>query len=170
MKIKLTYVLQSSILRLISTSLCVMSLVSCSDSETQEENTVSNAPETCEGVFIGKINAPIYGIKIANRDRQLAEGGALTSRVDGGIYFEGTFAWETNEQCIVVKSQSTVFGLPVSIRGVVQSDGVFNLTHDKGFINGKVDGTSVGGRITEGVGREWVYGDLVGAFKPYEKL
>lgn len=129
----------------------------------------STAKGGCTGSYVGGIEAPDQSVRLANRDRQLAEGGELGGGVDGGIYLEGSFAWETDANCRVTKGTATIFGHEFAIDGVVSSDKTFTLNYF-GPIVGSVDGNNkITGQLKEG-GKEWVYGVLNGTFTPNGKI
>jgi hypothetical protein len=129
--------------------------------------TTSSGARTCKGAYVGAVNPPEQSVRLANRDRQLAEGGPLGGGVDGGIYLEGVFAWETDANCNVIAGSAVIFGFDLPISGAVNKDLTFDINHIGGPISGSVDGNNhITGKLMEGGGREWVHGVLNGTFTP----
>lgn len=129
--------------------------------------TATSGTRTCMGSYTGGVVPPSHEVRIANRDRQLAEGGPLGGGVDGGIYLEGSFAWETDANCNVIKGSAVIFGYDLPISGTVNQDLTFNINHIGGPISGSVDANNkITGKLMEGGGREWVHGVLDGTFVP----
>lgn len=152
---------------------------------TTTGTSTSTGTRTCTGSYIGSIVPPSHEVRIANRNRQLTETGfAITGNdavdnanttgggVDGGIYLEGSFAFETDANCNVIKNNgSNVFGFPITITGKVNADLTFNLYDpEAGPFIGAVDANNViSGQQQEG-GKDWVHGVLVGKFTPNGKV
>jgi hypothetical protein len=129
--------------------------------------TTSSGARTCKGSYVGGVNPPEQSVRLANRDRQLAEGGPLGGGVDGGIYLEGSFAWETDANCNVIAGSASIFGYDLPISGTVNKDLTFDINHIGGPISGSVDANNhITGKFMEGGGREWVHGVLNGTFTP----
>lgn len=124
----------------------------------------------CAGTYSGRIDPPPQNIRIANRDRQIAEGGILGGGVDGGIYLEGAFGWQTDANCNIIAGNMILHGGYTNVTGNVKAVGTSNINHDGGPVEVIRNGTAISGKVMEGGGREWVYGDLVGVFTPGGKL
>lgn len=147
--------------------------------------TTTASGKGCTGSYIGNIEPPSHEVRIANRNRQLTETGfAITGNdavdnvnttgggVDGGIYLEGAFRFETDASCTVIKSDgSNVFGFTITVTGKVNADRTFNMyTPEAGPFIGSVDANNhVTGQQQEG-GKEWVHGVLNGTFTPNGKI
>ena len=146
--------------------------------------TTTSGSGTCEGSYIGGIDAPTHEVRIANRNRQLADiGYTLTGNdavdnaatggggVDGGIYLTGSFAFETDVNCNVTKSRGDIFGIPITILGTVNKDKTFNLfSPEGGPVVGSVDASgNVAGQYQE-AGKEWVHGVLNGKYVSKGKI
>lgn len=139
----------------------------------------------CTGSYIGNIEPPSHEVRIANRNRQLADVGyVLTGNdavdnpatggggVDGGIYLEGAFRFETDANCNVINSAgSQIFGIPIDIVGKVNADRTFNMfSPQAGPFVGAVDANNhITGQQQEG-GKEWVHGVLNGTFVANGKI
>jgi hypothetical protein len=147
--------------------------------------TTTSGSGTCEGSYVGSIDAPTHEVRIAQRNRQLASiGYTLTGNdaidnaatggggEDGGIYLLGAFAFQTDASCNVVKSYGNIFGIPTTISGKVNADKSFNLfMSDTGPTVGSVDGNNnVTGQQQEGGGKEWVHGVMNGKFVSKGKI
>jgi hypothetical protein len=147
--------------------------------------TTTGTGKGCTGSYIGNIEPPSHEVRIANRNRQLADVGyVLTGNdaidnpatggggVDGGIYLEGAFRFETDANCNVINSAgSQIFGIPIDIVGKVNADRTFNMfSPQAGPFVGSVDGNNhVTGQQQEG-GKEWVHGVLNGTFVANGKI
>ena len=147
--------------------------------------TTSSSGKGCTGSYIGNIEPPSHEVRIANRNRQLADVGyQLTGNdavdnpatggggVDGGIYLEGAFRFETDAGCNVINSAgSQIFGIPIDIVGKVNADRTFNMfSPQAGPFVGSVDANNhVTGQQQEG-GKEWVHGVLNGTFVANGKI
>lgn len=146
--------------------------------------TTATGSGTCEGSYVGSIDAPSKEVRISNRDRQLTETGfAITGNdaidnanttgggVDGGIYLTGSFAFETDVNCNVTKSRGDIFGIPITILGKVNANKTFSLfSPEGGPVVGSVDGNGkVTGQYQE-AGKEWVHGVLNGNFVSKGKI
>ena len=131
---------------------------------------------------MGAIVPPPHEVRIANRNRQLTETGfPITGNdaidnanttgggVDGGMYLEGSFAWETDASCRVIKGSAVIFGYDFPIDGTVNPDKTFTLNYF-GPIIGKVDANNVITGVLQEGGKTWVYGELNGKFSPNGKI
>ena len=144
--------------------------------------TTSNSASGCTGSYVGAIVPPPHEVRIANRNRQLTETGfPITGNdaidnanttgggVDGGMYLEGSFAWETDASCRVIKGSAVIFGYDFPIDGTVNPDKTFTLNYF-GPIIGKVDANNVITGVLQEGGKTWVYGELNGKFTPNGKI
>lgn len=147
--------------------------------------TTAGTGKGCTGSYIGSIEPPSHEVRIENRNRELANNGiALTGNdaidnpkttgggVDGGIYLEGAFRFETDANCNVINSAgSQIFGIPIDIVGTVNADRTFNMfSPQAGPFVGSVDANNhITGQQQEG-GKEWVHGVLNGTFVANGKI
>ena len=167
--------------------LCVAGLVGCnagttttttgsSTSTTTTTTTANN--KSCTGSYVGGANPPSQDVRRAVRDRSLIAKGidisnlteeqknALTGGggVDGGMYLEGSFAFETDANCNVIKGDFVIFGYPFPISGTVNQDRTFTLSY-LGPIVGQVNAdNSITGQLQHGGGEEYIHGVLWGTF------
>jgi hypothetical protein len=152
---------------------------------TSGTTTSTAGGKGCTGSFIGNIEPPSHEVRIENRNRQLIESGVgITGNdaidnvattgggVDGGIYLEGAFRFQTDANCNVINSEgSQIFGIPITIEGKVNADRTFNMfSPQAGPFVGSVDANNhVTGQQQEG-GKEWVHGVLNGTFVANGKI
>jgi hypothetical protein len=138
----------------------------------------------CAGSYVGGANPPSQDVRRAVRDRSLiakgidingldeAQKNALTGGggLDGGMYLDGTFAFETDANCNVVKGDFVIFGYPFGISGTVNQDRTFTLSY-LGPIVGQVNAdNSISGQLQHGGGEEYIHGVLWGTFTPNGKI
>lgn len=135
----------------------------------------------CTGSYVGSVDAPSHEVRIASRNTWLQLHGftvtgddaidnANGGGVDGGIYLEGSFAFETDANCNVVKGQATIFGAPFTITGQVQANRSFTLSY-LGPIVGQINAdNSITGQLQHGGGEEYIHGDLKGKFTANGKI
>ena len=168
--------------------LCVASLIGCNAGTTNTTTTTGSSTTTtttttansksCTGSYVGGANPPSHEVRIATRDRALqakgidiskmteAEKNAATGGggVDGGMYLEGSFAFETDANCNVIKGDFVIFGYPFPISGTVNQDRTFTLSY-LGPIVGQVNAdNSISGQLQHGGGEEYIHGVLWGTF------
>jgi hypothetical protein len=153
------------------------------DFTLQREGTTSGTSTSgCTGSYVGNVNPPPKEVRIAARNRYLTilgkkitgndaidNAGTGGGGVDGGMYLQGTFKWETDANCKVIKGVTVLHGHTFNITGTVAADKTFTLSF-AGPIVGKVNANNViSGQVQE-PGRTWVYGDMVGTFTPNGKI
>jgi hypothetical protein len=145
--------------------------------------TTTGTGKGCTGSYVGGASPPSHEVRIATRNRALAAKGiALTGNdaidnaatggggVDGGMYLEGSFAFETDANCNVIKGDFVIFGYPFGISGTVNQDRTFNLSY-LGPIVGQVNAdNSITGELQHGGGEEYIHGVLWGTFTPNGKI
>lgn len=150
---------------------------------TTTTTTITGSGKGCTGSYVGGFTAPSHEIRISMRNESLRRRGiAVTGDdavdnknaggggVDGGIYMEGSYAFETDANCNVIKGEALIFGHPFPITGQVQQDRTFVLSY-LGPIVGKIEAdNSISGQFQHGGGEEYVYGDLNGKFTPNGKI
>jgi hypothetical protein len=147
--------------------------------------TTTTKAGSCQGSYIGSIDAPTHEVRIAQRNRQLASiGYTLTGNdavdnaatggggEDGGIYLLGAFAFETDANCNIIKSNGNIFGIPTTLSGKVTSAFSFegmSMT-DTGPTVGTVDANGVIKGEQQEFGKEWVHGVMNGKFTSGGKI
>lgn len=150
---------------------------------TTTTTTTTNG-KGCTGSYVGGANPPSHEVRVATRDRSLiakgidiskmteAEKNAATGGggVDGGMYLEGTFAFQTDANCNVIAGDFVIFGYPFPISGTVNQDRTFTLSY-LGPIVGQVNAdNSITGELQHGGGEEYIHGVLWGTFTPNGKI
>lgn len=143
----------------------------------------------CQGSYVGGYSPPEHAERIRLRNLSLASRGiAVTADEvennrnagggdpDGGIYMVGSFAFETDVNCNVVKGKTLIFHIyEYDIGGTVKPDGTFNLTWSgqgsAGEMVGKVEpDTNITGKFFHPAPDSFVYGVLSGTFTPVGKI
>lgn len=154
-----------------------------SGSTTTTTTTTTASGKGCTGSYVGNATPPSHEVRIATRNRALAAKGiAVTGNdaidnaatggggVDGGMYLEGNFAFETDANCNVIKGDFVIFGYPFGISGTVNQDRTFTLSY-LGPIVGQVNSdNSITGQLQHGGGEEYIHGVLSGTFTPNGKI
>ncbi|CAN5598192.1 hypothetical protein BH10BDE1_BH10BDE1_20290 [soil metagenome] len=145
---------------------------------TQPSNpSVPSYKGGCNGTYAGNIDPPEHDVRIASRNQSLTDRGipitgddaidnAATGGggVDGGIYLQGTFQWETDANCNVTSGEVVIFGYPFAVSGAVNADGTFDLYY-WGRIPGKIGADKkVSGKVQHAGGEEHIHGVLNGVF------
>ncbi len=137
----------------------------------------------CAGSFIGSYDAPDHSERIRLRNLSLAGRGipvtgndeidnlnAGGGGLDGGIYMTGSYAFETDANCKVVKGTTMVFYVyEYGISGSVNKDGTFALTWSGygslGELSGKVNSSNViSGEFHHPAPDSFIYGVMNGKF------
>jgi hypothetical protein len=136
------------------------------DDEAAGVVTEQPKPQSLAGAWQGRVDMPPQEVRLANRAKQLAEGNELGGGVDGGIYLEGAFGFETNAAGDVIAGEFVLHGRRSKANGNV----LHGAGHEGGPFTAMLSGTGITGRVSEGGGREWVYGDLVGTFIPNGRI
>ncbi|MEO6293894.1 MAG: hypothetical protein ABIO88_14870 [Burkholderiaceae bacterium] len=152
--------------------------VATTGSSTSGTTTTTGTGKGCTGSYVGGANPPSHEVRIATRDRALIAKGIDISQmteaqknaatggggIDGGMYLEGSFAFETDANCNVIKGNFVIFGYPFPISGTVNQDRTFTLSY-LGPIVGRVNAdNTITGELQHGGGEEYIHGDLWGTF------
>jgi hypothetical protein len=146
--------------------------------------TTTTNGKGCTGSYVGSVDQPSQEVRRSSRDTWLSLHGynpaAMTEAdknaatggggVDGGIYMEGSFAFETDANCNVIKGQAILYGSPFDITGTVKADRTFALSY-LGPIVGQINSdNSITGQLQHGGGEEYIHGVLRGTFTPNGKI
>lgn len=152
--------------------LACLTLAACTGGKDGQSGCGKPAPKpaaaSCKGVYQGRVDPPGHAMRVAARNRQLADGGTLGGGVDGGMYLQGAFDFETDAACKITKGEIILHGHRIALSGGVQK-GAIAIQFDGGYGAGKVSGGAIKGSVHEGGGRSWVYGVMVGKFIPSGK-
>ena len=151
--------------------------------------TSGGSAKSCTGSFVGSYDAPEKSERIRLRNLSLqGRGIAVTGDdatdnanaggggADGGIYMTGSYAFETDANCNVVKGTTMVFYVyQYDIGGKVNSDGSFALIWSgqgsQGELSGKADSNgNITGSFNHPAPDSFVYGTMSGKFTPNGKI
>lgn len=118
------------------------------------------------GIWQGRVDAPSQPERIAARDKWLAMGGELGGGVDGGIYLDGAFGFETDVHGNITKGEFVLHGIQCPTTGNIRSwcgipGGEFLVSKD---------GRNITGRVQEGGSLSFKYGNIFGIFTAGGKL
>ena len=151
--------------------------------------TSAGSAKSCTGSFVGSYDAPSHEERIRLRNLSLVNNGkAVTGDdatdnaaaggggVDGGIYMTGSYAFETDANCNIIKGTTMVFYVyQYDISGKVNQDGSFSLVWSgqgsAGELTGKADaGGVITGKFYHPAPDNFVYGVMSGTFKANGKI
>ena len=151
--------------------------------------TTSGSAKSCTGSYVGNYDAPSREERIRLRNLSIINnGGVVTGNdaidnvtaggggVDGGIYMTGSYAFETDANCNVVKGTTMVFySYQYNINGTVNKTGESALTWSgqgsAGDMTIKVDANNaVSGSFYHPAPDNFVYGVITGTFTPNGKI
>jgi hypothetical protein len=146
------------------------------------------AAANCQGSYAGNYSPPDHDERIRLRNMSLVNRGiAVTGNddvdnaaagggpPDGGIWMGGSYAFETDANCNVVKGKTQIFyAYEYDIGGTVQKDGTFKLTWSgqgsAGEMFGKIEANNtITGEFHHPKPDDFVYGVLSGTFTPVAK-
>lgn len=156
---------------------------------TTTTTTSSGSAKSCTGSYVGSYDAPSHEERIRLRNLSLAgRGVAVTGNddidnanaggggADGGIYMTGSYAFETDASCNVVKGTTMVFYVyQYDISGKVNQDGTFALTWSgqgsTGELAGQADANNaITGKFYHPAPDNFVYGVMGGTFTANGKI
>jgi hypothetical protein len=145
--------------------------------------------KSCTGSYVGSYDAPSREERIRLRNLSIINnGGVVTGNdaidnvtaggggVDGGIYMTGSYAFETDANCNVVKGTTMVFySYQYNINGTVNKTGESALTWSgqgsAGDMKISVDSNNgISGSFYHPAPDNFVYGVITGTFTPNGKI
>jgi hypothetical protein len=145
--------------------------------------------KSCTGSYIGNYSPPDHAERIEARNRSLAgrgiavtgndaidNGNAGGGDPDGGIWMAGSYAFETDANCNVIKGTTLVFyTYQYDISGTVVKSGTSNLTWSGQGSSGQMELTvdannAIGGSFRHPAPDTFVRGVLSGTFTPNGKI
>jgi hypothetical protein len=151
--------------------------------------TTTGSAKSCTGSFVGSYDAPDHDERIRLRNLSIiGNGGVVTGNdaidnvtaggggVDGGIYMTGSYAFETDANCKVIKGTTMVFyTYQYDVSGSVNKDGTFALVWSgqgsQGELAGSVNSSNVvSGKFFHPAPDNFVYGVMSGTFTPNGKI
>lgn len=156
---------------------------------TTTTTTSGGSAKSCTGSYVGTYSAPERDERIAARNRSLGDRGiAVTGNdaidnanagggdPDGGIWMAGSFQFETDANCNVIKGTDLVFyTYQYDITGTMNKSGASNLTWSGQGSSGQmevfVDGNNnISGSHFHPAPDTYVRGVLSGKFTPNGKI
>ena len=165
-----------------------IALVACGGSNTDEAaaiTTTTSVAKSCTGSFVGTYDKPSEAELIRVRDLYYQRFG-IVGPVDGPdvevdsnryIYMKGSFAFETDANCEVIKGTTMVFDeYPFAILGKIMPTITSSLTwSDYSVLSGeltiKVDANNaISGDFFYPAPDNYVYGVISGTFTPNGKI
>lgn len=151
--------------------------------------TTTGSAKTCTGSYIGDYSPPDHAERIEARNRSLAGRGiAVTGNdaidnanagggdPDGGIWMAGSFRFETDGNCNIIKGTTMVFyTYQYDISGTVVKGSTSNLTWSGQGSSGQMELTvdasnGLGGSFRHPAPDTFVRGVITGTFTPNGKI
>jgi hypothetical protein len=151
--------------------------------------TTSSSAKSCTGSYVGSYTYPDRDERIRMRNLSLAgrgiavtgndaidNGNAGGGDPDGGIWMAGSYAFETDANCNVIKGQTFIFyAYEYGISGTVVKGGQSNLIWSgqgsQGDMTISVDsGNNISGQFFHPAPDNFVYGVISGTFTPNGKI
>ena len=156
---------------------------------TTTTNTPGGSAKSCTGSYVGTYDAPDHNERIRLRNLSIINnGGVVTGNdaidnvtaggggVDGGIYMTGSYAFETDANCNVVKGTTMVFySYQYNINGAVNKTGESALIWSGQGSAGDMKITvntanAISGSFHHPAPDNFVYGVITGTFTPNGKI
>jgi hypothetical protein len=173
----------------ISTFLLPLAFVACGGSSSKTEVTPTPTPSTvagkgCTGSYVGTIDKPSLEIRIGFEEESRRRRGIVIDPDEvidnpsppGSIYIDGSFAFETDANCKVVKGGVNIFNAyPYAVEGTVKANGSFDMDwtgpNVTAVIVGQInpDGT-ISGQVKHPAPDDFIYGLLNGKFTVNGKI
>jgi hypothetical protein len=151
--------------------------------------TTTGSSSSCTGSYVGTYDAPSHEERIRLRNMSIiANGGVVTGNdaidnataggggVDGGIYMTGSFAFETDANCRIIKGTTMVFyAYQYDISGTVVKGGESSLIWSGQGSQGEMkinvsSGNAISGSFYHPAPDSFVYGVISGTFTPNGKI
>lgn len=151
--------------------------------------TSTNGAKSCTGSYVGNYSMPDHAERIRLRNLSLAgrgiavtgndaidNGNAGGGDPDGGIYMVGSYAFETDANCNVIKGQTFVFyayeyGISGTIVKGSESNLIWSGQGSQGDMTITVDANNnIGGQFFHPAPDNFVYGVMSGTFTPNGKI
>lgn len=153
----------------------------CSSGDKAEPTAKFN----CQGSYVGSYIHPEHDERVRLRNLSLTNRGiAITGddavdnaaagggAPDGGIWMGGSYSFDVDASCTVVRGSTMVFyAYPYDINGTIKPDGSFNLTWSGSGSAGRMDGkvesnNTITGTFHHPEPESYVYGVISGTFTP----
>jgi hypothetical protein len=167
-----------------------LAFVACGGTNSASEVTsaptqATVAAKSCVGSYLGTIDKPSLEVRLAAYQELLRRRGIVITDLDRipedrspqeGIWLDGSFAFETDANCKVVKGGVNIFNAyPYIVEGTVKADRSFDMVWTgpdvTAVIVGQInsDGT-ISGQVKHPAPDDYVYGLLNGKFTPNGKI
>ena len=156
---------------------------------TTTTTLTTGSAKSCTGSYVGNYSAPDRDERIAARNRSLGDRGiAVTGNdaidngnagggdPDGGIWMAGSYSFETDANCNVIKGTTMVFyAYQYDISGTVVKSGTSNLTWSGQGSSGQMEldvdaNNAISGSFRHPAPDTYVRGVLNGTFTPNGKI
>ncbi len=171
-----------------------MLIAACNVGKTDTVTTTTGGSTTslsgsCTGSYVGGYSMPDHETRVANRNQSLTDRGIAISAdeeennrnagggpPDGGIWLSGSFQFETDGNCNIIKSDVTIFTYTgYSVNGTVNKNGTFNLVWSGNGSVGEMEGAidankAITGKFHHPAPDTYVHGVLSGTFTPNGKI
>lgn len=151
--------------------------------------TTGGTAKSCTGSYVGTYDAPDKSERIRLRNLSIISGGGVVTGnddidnataggggADGGIYMTGSYAFETDANCNVVKGTTMVFySYQYNINGAVNKSGESNLVWSGQGSQGDMKisvnaNNAISGSFYHPAPDSFVYGVISGTFVPNGKI
>jgi hypothetical protein len=151
--------------------------------------TTTGTSASCTGSYVGSYDAPSHDERIRLRNLSIVNnGGQVTGNdaidnataggggVDGGIYMTGSFSFETDANCRIIKGTTMVFyAYQYDISGTVVKGGESSLIWSGQGSQGEMkinvsSGNAISGSFYHPAPDSFVYGVISGTFTPNGKI
>ena len=151
--------------------------------------TSGGSASSCTGSYVGAFDPPSHEERIRLRNQSIINNGGVVTGddsidnvtaggggVDGGIYMTGSYSFETDASCNVVKGTALVgYVYQYDVSGKVNSNGSFSLIWSGqgslGEFFGQADANgTITGEFHHPAPDSFVYGTLNGKFTPNGKI
>jgi hypothetical protein len=142
------------------------------------------AAKSCAGSYVGTIDKPSLEIRLAAYEESLRRRGIVIRELDviqvnlgpqEGFWLDGSFAFETDANCNVVKGGVAIFGYPFEFSGTVSANRAFDMSWivsagTQGAIVGQINpDDTISGQVKH-PREEYIYGLMNGTFTPNGKI
>jgi hypothetical protein len=169
------------------TLLLPLAFVACGGSNKPTEVTPAPTQATtakgCTGSYVGTIDKPSLEIRLGFEEEIRRRRGIvfepdeyINPTPPGSIYLDGSFAFETDANCKVVKGGVSIFNTyPFDVIGTVNADRRFDIqftgSGSTGAIVGEINpDNTITGQLKHPLPDDFIYGLLNGTFTPNGKI
>jgi hypothetical protein len=170
-----------------------LAFVACGGTNSATEATpaptqATVAAKSCTGSYVGTIDKPSLEIRLGFEEEIRRRRGIIILGPDdnyadvynpnilGSIYLAGSFAFETDANCKVVKGGVSIFNTyPFDVIGTVNADRRFDIQFTGSGVTGAIVGeinpdNTITGQLKHPAPDDFIYGLLNGKFTPNGKI